>query len=216
MHYALLFWRIKTETTSHMCQGPWPCCCEGMRFSSKGCTTNMVCWNLCHAYLLEVGLMQIPTNHDTLSIVCHVEIHVDFSFMIITLDLHLRVWSELGRSRPFRPMRDLRLQWSRAFSLECEGALRSRMAVRFLTACADDTNCLAIKESEPPLPHVLVGSKQNIDSSFLLQGFFFLKKRVENKIILIWFARIFRSWKISDTPYNDQPQYCLAMWVLVI
>ena len=36
------------------------------------------------------------------------------------LGLHLRVWSELGRSPPFRPMRALRLQWSWAFSLVCE------------------------------------------------------------------------------------------------
>ena len=39
------------------------------------------------------------------------------------LDLHLRVWSELGRSPPFWPMRALRLQWSRAFSLVCEVTL---------------------------------------------------------------------------------------------
>ena len=32
----------------------------------------------------------------------------------------LRVWSELGRSPPFQPMRALRLPWSRAFSLVCE------------------------------------------------------------------------------------------------
>ena len=33
------------------------------------------------------------------------------------LGLHLRVWSEFGRSPPFWPMRALRLQWSWAFSL---------------------------------------------------------------------------------------------------
>jgi len=33
------------------------------------------------------------------------------------LGLHLRVWSELGRSPPFQPMRALRLQWSHAFNL---------------------------------------------------------------------------------------------------
>jgi hypothetical protein len=31
--------------------------------------------------------------------------------------LHLRVWSELRRSPPFRPMRAFRFEWSRAFSL---------------------------------------------------------------------------------------------------
>ena len=37
------------------------------------------------------------------------------------------MWSELGQSPPFRPMRALRLQWSRASSLVCEVALtRSR------------------------------------------------------------------------------------------
>jgi hypothetical protein len=35
----------------------------------------------------------------------------------------LLVWSELGQSPPFRPMRDLTLPWSRAFSLVCEVAL---------------------------------------------------------------------------------------------
>jgi hypothetical protein len=43
------------------------------------------------------------------------------------LGLHLHVWSELGRSPPFQPMRALRVQWSRAFKpgfkLVCEVAL---------------------------------------------------------------------------------------------
>jgi hypothetical protein len=39
------------------------------------------------------------------------------------LGLHLHVWRELGRSPPFRPMRALRLHWSRAFSLVWEVAL---------------------------------------------------------------------------------------------
>ena len=43
------------------------------------------------------------------------------------LGLHLRVWSELGRSLPFRPMRALRLQWTWAFSLVCEVALKLSM-----------------------------------------------------------------------------------------
>ena len=40
------------------------------------------------------------------------------------LGLHLRVWSERGQSPPFRPMRALRLQRTRAFSLVCKVALR--------------------------------------------------------------------------------------------
>ena len=39
------------------------------------------------------------------------------------LGLHLLVWSELGRSPPFQPMRALTLPWSRAFILVCEVTL---------------------------------------------------------------------------------------------
>ena len=39
------------------------------------------------------------------------------------LGFHLHVWSELGRSPPFQPMRALRLQWSWAFSLVCDMTL---------------------------------------------------------------------------------------------
>jgi hypothetical protein len=42
--------------------------------------------NLRQAYLLEVGPMQIPTNHETLSIGSHVGIHADFSSIMINLD----------------------------------------------------------------------------------------------------------------------------------
>ena len=110
-------------------QGPWPCNCEGPCLSSKGrtsCLTDMVCWNLCHAYPLEVDLTQIPTNHETLSIVCHVGIYVDFSSTTISL----LVWSDLGRSWPFWPMRNLGMQWARAFSLVCEVALSVGMPTR--------------------------------------------------------------------------------------
>ena len=51
---------------------------------------------------------------------CRLFIHEVFTG---PLGLHLNVWSELGRSPPFRPMRALRLQWSRAFTLMCEVAL---------------------------------------------------------------------------------------------
>jgi hypothetical protein len=45
----------------------------------KAVVLNMVCPNLRQAYLLEVGLTSILANHETLFIVCHVGIHVDFS-----------------------------------------------------------------------------------------------------------------------------------------
>ena len=51
---------------------------------------------------------------------CRLSIHEVF---FGPLGLYLRVWSELGRSLPFRPMRALRLQWSWAFSLVWEVAL---------------------------------------------------------------------------------------------
>ena len=47
----------------------------------------MVSWNLCHAHLLEVGMMQTPGDHETVSIVCHVGFHVDFSSMKSSLGL---------------------------------------------------------------------------------------------------------------------------------
>ena len=39
----------------------------------------VVSWNLCQAHLQEVGLMKISGDHKTLSIVCHVGLHIDFS-----------------------------------------------------------------------------------------------------------------------------------------
>ena len=41
----------------------------------------MVSQNLRQAHLLEVGLTKIPGDHETLSIVRHVGLHVDFSSM---------------------------------------------------------------------------------------------------------------------------------------
>ena len=47
----------------------------------------MVSRNLRQAHLLEVGLMEIPGNHETLSIIRHVGLHVDFSSMKSSLGL---------------------------------------------------------------------------------------------------------------------------------
>ena len=41
----------------------------------------VVCRILHQTYFLEVGLMQIPRDHETLSIVHHVRLGVDFSSM---------------------------------------------------------------------------------------------------------------------------------------
>ena len=74
----------------------------------------MVSRNFRQAHLQELGLMQIPRGRETLSIVRHVGLHLDFSSIEIffgPLGLHLRVWSELGRSPPFD-------QWE---LLDCNG-----------------------------------------------------------------------------------------------
>jgi hypothetical protein len=135
-HFQVQLTTSKLEglrVTSHTSQGPWPCTCEGSRFSSKGCTTNMACQNSCQTYFLEVGL---NANFDiTLFVVCHVRIHVDFASKIkkeLPLGLHLLVWSELEQSQPFRPMRHLRMQSSWAFSLVCEVALRPYLGLFYL------------------------------------------------------------------------------------
>ena len=47
----------------------------------------MVSWNLCQAHLLEVGLTKSLGDHETLSIVRHVGLHVDFSSMKSSLGL---------------------------------------------------------------------------------------------------------------------------------
>ena len=47
----------------------------------------MVSWNLRQTHLLEVDLTIIPEDHETLSIVRHVGLHVDFSSTKSSLDL---------------------------------------------------------------------------------------------------------------------------------
>ena len=47
----------------------------------------MVTWNFHQAHLQEVGPTQIPGDHETLSIVRHVGLHVDFSSMKSSLGL---------------------------------------------------------------------------------------------------------------------------------
>ena len=93
--------------------------------SNDCCLIVMVYRELHHNYLFEVGLTQIPTYHKALSIVCHVDFHVDFSsmkFSLSLLGLHLLVWSKHEQSPPFQPIRALRLQWSRTFNLVCRAA----------------------------------------------------------------------------------------------
>ena len=56
------------------------------------------------------------------------------------LGLHLRVWSELGRSPTFWPMRALRLQWSWAFSHVCEVALKYENSWMIYDITCNDSN----------------------------------------------------------------------------
>jgi hypothetical protein len=69
----------------------------------------MVWWDSHWVYFLEVTPTQIPSSRETLSIVCHVGIHVKLFIhdkFLWALSLHLRCESEIGRSWFFRPMRD--------------------------------------------------------------------------------------------------------------
>ena len=108
---------------SHVRQGPQPCNFEGPWFSPKGCTTDMVCWNLVRPTSQYYtgrpwNIILRPCKNP-----CKLFIHDNF-FGRIGLHL-LDLDSELGRSRPFRSMGgDLRMQWSRAFSLMFDAALR--------------------------------------------------------------------------------------------
>ena len=64
----------------------------------------MVSRNLCQAHLLVVGLTKILWDHETLSIVYHVELHVDFSSMKSSLGLKAFTFVcevNLDRPRPF-------------------------------------------------------------------------------------------------------------------
>ena len=66
------------------------------------------------------------SDRETSCVVCCVEFHVNLFIHDIffgPLGLHIPVWSDPGGSWPFWPMRDLRMQWSRAFNLVCEMAL---------------------------------------------------------------------------------------------
>jgi hypothetical protein len=47
----------------------------------------MVSQNLRHTHLLEVGLTKIPGDHETLPIVRHKRLHIDFSSMKSSLSL---------------------------------------------------------------------------------------------------------------------------------
>ena len=94
--------------------------------------TNKLQKNLDHSKLASgpplEGMPDVNFGRDeTLSIVCHVGLSCRLFIHEVffgPLGVHLRVLSELGRSPPFQPMRALRLQWSWAFSLVCEVALK--------------------------------------------------------------------------------------------
>ena len=101
------------------------------------CFTSMVYRDLRQAYLLEVGMTQISTNHETLSIICCLGIHIDFFVQddfFGPLGLHLLVWSELKQCRLFWPLKDLRMQWWHAFSLVCEVTLIQGMVYQILSS----------------------------------------------------------------------------------
>ena len=62
----------------------------------------VVFWNFCQAHLLEVGLTIIPEDHETLSIVRNVGLHVGFSSMKSLLGIYTFVCEvNLDGLRPF-------------------------------------------------------------------------------------------------------------------
>ena len=61
--------------------------CLEICHAEKNIKKIMVSRNLRQAHLLEVGLTKIPGDHETLSIVRHVGLHVDFSSMKSSLGL---------------------------------------------------------------------------------------------------------------------------------
>ena len=83
----------------------------------------MVSRNLSQAHLLEVSLTKIPGDHETLSKICHVGLHVTSHPWSLLWDFRPSCVKWTWTVSTFRPMRALRLQWSRAFSLVCEVAL---------------------------------------------------------------------------------------------
>ena len=99
--------------------------CPAICHAWKNIKKVTVSRNFRQTHLLEVDLTKTPGDHKTLSTIRHVGFHVDISSVheAFFSAFRLHVWNELGQSPPFRPMRALRLQWSRAFSLVCEMAL---------------------------------------------------------------------------------------------
>ena len=125
--------RIDFKALSHPSQGPWPCNYGGPWFSSKSHTMSchevtVVELTWCVGMSLSLGgrlsansskpwnnIHSLPCKSS-----CRLFVHGDF---FGPLGLHLLVWSELERSRPFQPMSDLWMQWLRAFIFVCEVAL---------------------------------------------------------------------------------------------
>ena len=69
------------------------------------------------------------------------------------LGFHLRVWSEPGRFPPFRPMRALRLHWSRAFNRAFEVAVTSGKLTHHLR-WIHGTHLTSIKKKPEESKHV--------------------------------------------------------------
>ena len=98
------------------CNLSWNMSCWKRTRSSRICV-RPISWRWAEGKFWET---MKPIHSPPCRTPCRLFIH---EVLCVTLRLHLCVRSELGRSPPFRPMRALRLQWSRAFSLVCEVAL---------------------------------------------------------------------------------------------
>ena len=68
-------------------------CHEICHVGKKILKKTTVSWNFHHTHFLEVGLTKIPGDHETISLVRHVGLHIDLIQEVFfgPLDLHLRV-----------------------------------------------------------------------------------------------------------------------------
>jgi hypothetical protein len=70
-----------------ICFGICPAICPEICLVGKHMKKILISGSLRQAYLLEVGLTQIPVDHAPLSTTCHVGLHVDFLSTNFSWDL---------------------------------------------------------------------------------------------------------------------------------
>jgi hypothetical protein len=113
---------------SGICLGICPAICLEIYLGGIFYLKVMVSWNLRHTHFFGGGLLGGGPDENSgrpwnliHSLSCRTSCRLFIHEVIFgPIGLHLHVWSELRQSPPFRPLKTLRLHWSRAFSLVCE------------------------------------------------------------------------------------------------